>query len=118
MTTVEEVICKAKELAQTAGKKTGELVNLGKLKLEIAETQRDISARYELIGRYMYEASKNGVSVEERLPALYEKIDALKEKVAELERQMDELRHTKSCNDCGKSNPKDAAYCQKCGKSL
>lgn len=118
MTTMEEVICKAKELAGAAGKKTGELVNLGKLKVEAAENERAISAKLEMIGSIMYEAQKDGIAVEEKLAPLYEEVDVLKEKAAQLTAQMDELRHTRHCTACGKNNPNDAAFCQKCGKEL
>ena len=51
MTTVEEVISKAKDLADAAGKKTGELVSLTKLKMEAIDTQKALSAALEKIGR-------------------------------------------------------------------
>lgn len=118
MVTVEDVVCKAKELAQNAGKKTGELVNLGKLKLEAAETAHEISERYEMIGKYVYEAHKNGADATEKLQSLFEKVDVLQQKAAELEAQINELRRMKHCEECGCQNPKAAQYCQKCGKKL
>ncbi len=118
MTTMEEVICKAKELAETAGKKTGELVNLGKLKLEAAENERAISEKLEQIGSTVYEAHKNAASAEDALTPLFEEVDALKAKAAELNEKMDELRRTRHCDACGKNNPNDATFCQNCGKAL
>ncbi len=118
MTTMEEVICKAKELAETAGKKTGELVNLGKLKLEAAETERAIGAKLEAIGGTVYEAHKNGVSADETLALLFEEVDELKAKAADLNEKIDDLRRTKHCNACGKNNPCEAVFCQNCGKTL
>lgn len=118
MTTMEEVFCKAKELADTAGKKTGEWVNLGKLKLEAAENERAITAKLEQIGSIAYEAHKNNTDCAEALSPLFEEVSALEAKAAELAEKIDELRRTRHCDACGKNNPADAAYCQKCGKEL
>lgn len=118
MTTVEEVICKAKELAKTAGEKTGELVNFGKLKLSVAETERTIRSKYEEIGRLSYGAHTDGANADEAIGVLCEEIDALQQTVVDLTEQMDILRHTRHCASCGKTNPKDADFCQKCGEEL
>lgn len=120
MTTVEEVLCKAKDLADAAGKKTGELVNLTKLRMEAAETQKAISDKLEAVGRVIYEAHKQeeGAAAPENLEALFTAINALEEKAAEITDKMDELRRTKHCSNCGKNNAADAAFCQGCGQKL
>lgn len=118
MTTMEEVICKAKDLAEAAGKKTGELVSLTKLKLELAETERAIAGVMEKIGRAIY-ATQKGEQMEDGVVEGYvAEADALQDKADDLAAQMDELRRTRHCCECGKNNPQEAAFCQNCGAKL
>lgn len=118
MTTVEEVLYKAKELADAAGKKTGELVSLTKLKMEVATVQKEIAAELESIGRLVYEAHKNGTSAEEALPALFDAVDTLETKAVELTAEIERLQGMRHCTACGKNNAADAAFCQNCGGKL
>ncbi len=118
MTTVEEVILKAKDLADAAGKKTGDLVQLTKLKLEAAETEKAISLQLEKIGRLVYAAHKSGESVEEELAAPYAELEQLEQKAEEIADKMDVLRCTRHCTACGQNNAAGAVYCQNCGEKL
>ncbi len=116
MTTVEEVISKAKDLADAAGKKTGELVSLTKLKMESIDTQKALSAALEKIGRSVYDA--RGAETQPELAELFATAEGLEARAAEIAAKIDELRRTKHCAACGKNNPADAAYCQACGEKL
>ncbi len=118
MTTVEEVICKARDLAEAAGKKTEEMVNLTKLKWELSETRRAVCAKMEDIGRAVYTAHTEGVSADEKLEMLFADVAALEEKIAAVTAQIDELRGAKACDECGANNPNTAGFCQNCGKKL
>ena len=118
MTTMEEVLCKARDLADAAGKKTGDLVNLTKLKFEAAEVSRTISMKMEKIGRVMYESHTTGEECGETLETLFAEIAELEGKADALADKMDDLRRTKTCLSCGKNNRSDAAFCQNCGEKL
>lgn len=118
VTTVEEVLSKAKDLADAAGKKTGELVQLTKLKLEACETEKAISLQFENIGRQVYAARQSGESADEALEELYAVLEELEQKAADIVDKIEELRRTKHCAACGKYNAVDAVYCQSCGEKL
>ena len=118
MTTVEEVICKAKDFADAAGKKTGELVSLTKLKFEAAEVSRTITMKMEKIGRIVYESRQSGENCDATLEALFADVAELEEKADTLAEKIDDLRRTKTCVSCGKNNRSDAAFCQNCGEKL
>jgi hypothetical protein len=115
---MEEVLCKAKDLAEAAGKKTGELMTLTKLKLELADTGRAIASLMEKIGRETYAAYKGEETNADDITAYVEQVDVLQEKAEDLAAQIDELRRTRSCAACGKNNTQDAVYCQNCGEKL
>ncbi len=118
MTTVEEILCKAKDIADAAGKKTGELMSLTKLKFEAAETARTIELKMEKIGRIVYESHISGENCDAALETLFVDVAALEEKADDLADRIAELRRTKTCASCGKNNRADAAFCQNCGEKL
>lgn len=118
MTTVEEILCKAKDIADAAGKKTGELVSFTKLKLEAAETARTIELKMEKIGRIVYESHISGEDCSAALEALFADVTELEEKADDLAEKIAELRRSKPCASCGKNNRSDAAFCQNCGEKL
>ena len=100
---MEELFGKAKKVANAAGKKTGELVEISKLKLSAMQVNTDIKAHYEN---------------SELLESLIEEID---EKRAELKKINDKiavLQKAKECPCCQTKNPQTAFYCQKCGSKL
>ena len=51
MAAFEDVLSCAKSVAQTAGRKTEEFVELTKLRVKIADLRREIAALYEGLGR-------------------------------------------------------------------
>ena len=103
-------------MADAAGKKTGELVNLTKLKFEASEVSRAVAAKMEKIGRVVYESHVSGEGCDETLSALFAEVAALEDKADALADKIDDLRRTKTCSACGKNNRSDAAYCQNCGE--
>jgi len=118
MTTFEEILCKAKDIADAAGKKTEELVSLTKLKMEMAETSRTIELKMEKIGRIVYESHVSGDDCSATLEALFADVAELEEKADDLADKIAELRRAKVCVSCGRHNRNDAAFCQNCGEKL
>ena len=118
MATWEDVVSRAKLLAEAAGRKTGELVETTKTKLEVAELQREIASLYEGLGRLVYDGHTSGESVEEMVDAC---VAHLKEQNAYLEELQDRLLENKSavrCVTCGTVNDEDSCFCKKCGGSF
>ena len=65
----EDVVVKAKAVAEVAGKKTGEFVELSKLKVNAAEVSKDISQRLEALGKIAYDAAKTENNADELIRA-------------------------------------------------
>lgn len=118
MNGMDEVFERARDLADAAGKKTGEWVSLAKLKWEWNENERVLGETLKRIGCLVYKAARGGASAEEELNALLEEVDALRETSRELMQKMDDIRRTRHCRACGKNNPDDAEYCLACGRKL
>ena len=118
MTVWEDVLSGAKLLAETTQRKTGELIENTKTKLEIAELQREIAALYEGLGRLVYDGYTSGESVEDMVEAC---VAHLTDQNAYLEQLQDRLLEHKSavrCTECGTINDDDSRFCKKCGTSF
>ena len=63
MTTFEDILCKGKNAAECVGKKATDLVEVTKLKMEAAETEKDIASTLEGLGRLVYDGRKSGQDV-------------------------------------------------------
>ena len=118
MATFDEVISKAKTVAKTAGKKTSELIEITRLRLDIAEQEREMASIFEGLGRLIYDSKKTGEDPSSLVDECVASIDECQAKINELKRQIDEYRYTLRCKECGAPNPDDAAYCKKSGTKL
>ena len=63
MTTFEDILCKGKNAAECVGKKATDLVEVTKLKMEAAETEKDIASTLEGLGRLVRECCDVLVSI-------------------------------------------------------
>lgn len=118
MAIFEDVLTRAKAVAEAAGRKTGELVETTKLKMEIAELQKEIASLYEGLGRLLYDGRKSESSIDDMIDSC---IAHLEEQNAYLEELQDRLLENKNavrCTACGAVNDDDARYCNKCGKEF
>ncbi len=113
-----DVLSRAKAVAEAAGKKTGELVENTKTKMEIADVQREIASLYEGLGRLVYDGRRSGDPIDDMVDAC---IAHLEEQNAYLEELQDKLLESKNavrCGECGTVNDDDSRFCKKCGKEF
>lgn len=118
MATWESVVSKAKELTESAARKATDIVDLAKLKLELADNENAIKATYEAIGRLAYQAARDGAQDSDTLTELMNQVDELTAANAELIDKIDRNRNRKTCSACGTANEETASYCKHCGNSL
>lgn len=118
MATFEEVLVKAKTMAESAGKKTGELVDQVRLKMDVAQTEKELATAFEGLGRLVYDAHRSGEDIAPLVEDCAARIGELTEKVEATRRQIDEYNKVSRCQSCGAANPDDALYCKHCGTKL
>ncbi len=118
MAMFEDVVSRVKSVAETAGRKTGELVELGKIKIKIADLQREVSSAQEGLGRLVYDSRISGQSVEDMIDACVAHITELQSEIEELEEKVLESKNAVRCADCGVLNESTATYCNRCGAKL
>ena len=111
MTTFEDILCKGKNAAECVGKKATDLVEVTKLKMEAAETEKDIASTLEGLGRLVYDGRKSGQDVTALTEECIAKIDELRGKI-------DEYNNVVRCPQCSAVNTDDSAFCKKCGTKL
>ena len=118
MTTFEEVVCKAKEMATAAGRKALDVADLAKMKLKMLDNEKAIDSTMEALGHLLYDSRVEGAELNEELVGeLIAQIKELEAANEQLRAEMDNTRGRKTC-ERGTANAEDAAYCSKCGKAL
>lgn len=109
---------KVKDVAQKAGEKTVEAVDVSRLKLQCVSVSSRIRDEYAQLGKMAYYQSKNGQTNQELYEETIGKIDEYLAQLKSLNEQIDAIKETTRCPKCGQGNPKKASYCQNCGAKL
>lgn len=118
MTSMESMFNKAKEMVEAAGRKAGDLTDLAKMKLKLADNEKAVDITLAALGRLVYESRKGGELNEETVTELVQQLDELEAANEELQGAIDNARGRKTCRSCGSANPEKAAYCNKCGQKM
>lgn len=118
MAMFEDVLSRAKSVAQSAGKKTEEMVGIAKVKMQIGDLRREITSLYEGLGRLVYDSRHSEESVDELVDACVEQLDEQLAELARLEERVMESKNVIRCDSCGSFNAQDAVFCSKCGVKL
>ncbi len=116
--TFDEIFGTVKELAEKAGKKTTELVDLSKIRLEIASINSDIKKSFEKLGSLTYSASKKDCDNTDLVNLCVAEIDALYARLDECKAKIDATKKVLRCPECGTANNIIATYCYVCGAKL
>lgn len=114
----EDTIVKAKDVVDTAAKKSGDFISLQKLKIDAAKLNSLISKDYETLGRIVYSNMKSGAELDDGTDEIVASVKRHRAQLAELEKQISENKGTVLCADCGHANPSDCTFCGKCGTRL
>lgn len=118
MGTFEDIISKAKNVADAAGKKTGEMVEITKLRLSVSDAESKLNREFAELGERVYKAAKEQTDVTEYVNEKSAKIDGTYAEIVGLKEKIAQLKKEKKCPECGFNNPEDANYCVKCGARL
>lgn len=114
----EDFVSKAKDVASVAGKKTGELVEVTKLRISVSDAETKLSREFAELGERVYKAAKEQTDVTEYVNEKSGRIDGVYAEIAGLKDKIAQLRKEKKCPECGFINPEDANFCVKCGARL
>lgn len=118
MATFEDAVAKTKEYFDIARKKTGDFVDLQKLKINAATIRSEIDKDFESLGRIFYDGQKNDTDYSDAIKTVVNDIDGKYEELFEIEDKIREAKGGNFCESCGAQNPDDSVFCRKCGKKL
>ena len=113
---LNSLLDKAISVANVAGKKTEEMVEASKLKLQEVSVNADLQDCYEKIGSLVYRSKKSGEDNEQSIEQLVEQADVLLEQLAQLQSKREEIK--KKCPNCGAACSVDSHFCSRCGMVL
>lgn len=109
---------KTKDVADTAGKKAGDAVELSKYKIECIKLDSEIKKLYEQLGSSVYSMKKGGYENRDLIDSLSEEIDEAMERLRELNDKIADVKKQNVCPVCKTKNPKENFYCAKCGSKI
>lgn len=115
---MERFFADLKQTVNSAVKKSGELVEVTKLKMAASDTKNELSEQFKKLGEVVYLAAKTEESQAETAEGIIARIDELKETLYKQEVAIAELTSKKLCPDCGKVSDEEAAFCASCGKQF
>lgn len=118
MASFEEVLYKAKSVAETAGKKTADFVEVTRLKMNAAEIEKDIAATFEGLGRLIYDGRKDEQDVTSDGGRMRPQGGELQAKLDDVRKKIYEYQKAVRCEKCGTVNTVDSAYCKRCGARI
>ena len=115
----EDLYIKMRDVIYKVGDKTGKLLNISKIKIEMAEKKNLIFEKYKLIGKYVYDMYNNDEKFEfEDIMDWLGEIKNLKLSMKECERRLHRAQDKLFCSYCNYKNESDAIFCGKCGKKI
>ncbi len=118
MSLFDDVIVNVAAAVDAVGKKTTEVVDRSKVRVSSVELKNKISARFETLGRYVYDthAAKNtDPSVVDQYVS---EITVLINELKTLQDSLNASNGKTVCPKCSCSNSADSLFCKKCGASL
>lgn len=105
-----DVSGKAKDAAQTAAKKTGEVAETAKLTITLKTEEQKLGRLFAALGKLCYEKAEQA-----QLDAQIMEIDEQKKIIADLKVQVAESKGKIICAGCGKEMDAGAQFCSSCG---
>jgi len=119
MAALDDLMQKAKELADTVGKATGELVDDSRQKLQELKLSAELKDAYERLGSVIYDGIKAGEQNQALVDLVVGEIDAIHQSLESLKvtKAVPETEE-KYCSQCGTTNSRESVFCSRCGAPL
>ena len=101
--------------AQAAARKSGELVEVTKLNVNINSEEDKIQKLYAQIGKSVYEKYAATGEADDEIKQTCEAVTVHEQSVKGLRDKISEVKGTKQCIGCGTEMEKTQIFCSKCG---
>ncbi len=114
----DELLDKAKVALDVAVKATGDVVDTGKQKFNIASLENKISKDYKALGEAFYGFKKNGEIDDAAVDELILSIDEKLSKIEEIKEEIRKAKADRVCANCGAAIEENTVFCPICGQKL
>jgi len=118
MSFFEDAVLSAKGFGSAVSKKTGQFVDITKLRVNAADINGEINNRYKALGKAVYEARKSGADISGIVEECVSGIDALHDRLDEVNRAIAELQNKVCCPSCGATMEPKSLFCSRCGARM
>lgn len=115
---VDEFVFMAKNAADVATKKTGEVLETSKLRYQLKQVEWEIEKAYAKLGAILYESKKNSDNYEEVIQLAISEVDDLKERFDEINDKLRNYKNASKCPNCSRENDISDSFCSRCGAPL
>ncbi len=115
---LDDVVINAKSAAEAVSRKAGQIVDISKLRISAAELNSEISKRYEVLGRYVYETSRQILAGDPEAVGKMAEIDELKTQATAIAQALGDKQNKVVCPTCGKQCSNTDQFCAGCGTKL
>ncbi|MGI6778298.1 MAG: hypothetical protein ACOX7R_09895 [Acetivibrionales bacterium] len=115
MSILDNIGKKVTETAKTAAKRSGDIVEVTRLNMNIAAEEDKIKRVYNDIGKAVYKDYLLGKEVCESAREFCEKINGMEKSIEQMKEKILELRNIKVCPECGMELQIEMAFCHRCG---
>ena len=118
MDVFDETVQKAKVVFDSAIKKTGELVLVGKQKISVSSLECKLSKAYAELGKLQFKTLKDS-DIED--PEVLAVVLEIKQIISDMKRAIDEMNAIDgkpTCPKCKNRAPKGSEFCNKCGSRI
>ena len=111
----EELKKSFSDVTDTIAKKSGEIVEVQKLKMKKSGLESDIKKNYIQLGRIYFRQMEESGVIDEVSEEFFQSIVEAKEAIEEIKVKLEEMSKEKTCTVCGEKSPKSMAFCPHCG---
>ena len=115
MAFLENLGKKVGEAAQAAARKSGELVEITKLNVNIGSEEDKIQKLYTQIGKSIFQKYSATGAVDDDVKGTCESIKVHEQNIKALKEKIMEVKSVKSCISCGAEMDRNQVFCSKCG---
>lgn len=119
---LQKVSEKAKELggiAKEATRKSGELLEVTKLKFELSKLEKEMENNLSGLGALVFQKYKGAGDVDDEIDRLCQSTARLEEEIQAVNLQIDKLQpKTLTCPECKVDLPTGGKFCSYCGAKV
>ena len=118
MTFFDDALNKTREAIDVVSKKTGEVVNVQKLKFEASSVESKRDKDFKKLGQLVFAQLRDSEALTAEMRGVIADINEKNQKINELEREIAKVQNRRLCPECNTVIGENALFCQNCGKKV